>query len=107
MTTTYRYSPAPTSTQNREVVTTDDILDMYPEETGDIPDDTIDKVMAELNVPSQQTYDEQVTEEPDEEEEAVAASAGNTNQELKDIVPSLKAKLDKTELNVLNSQIEI
>ena len=77
---------------------------MYSGETGYIPDDTIDKVMAKMN--SQQTDDEQVTEEPTEEEEA-ASSAENTVQELKEIIQSLKAKIDETEINVLYSQIEI
>ena len=120
----FNFDSVPKSTQNPSneppsiQITTDQILAMYkPEKTEEpldsselarfIPDDTIDKVIAELSEPT--------TEEINgmDESETAPAEVDPTrrmemeNENLKKSIESYKTKVDELEINVLNSQIEV
>ena len=117
----FDFDDVPKSTQTsldetgKKEITTDEILAMYDntdvdadvEESvihvGNIPDDTIDKVMSEMEEPeSMETNDENKTVGSES-----TKRLERENEELKKSIDSYKTKIDEMEINVLNSQIEV
>ena len=67
-----------------------------------IPDDTIDKVMSEIDPESMETNDENKTVGSES-----TKRLERENEELKKSIDSYKTKIYEMEINVLNSQIEV
>ena len=97
--------------------TTEDIIKEYedqnmegeeidPEKVTEIPDDTMDQVIANMDEESNKLTEESVIETPKTDEEIIKMLKEEVHK-LKEYVKTKEKKLEESESNVLNSQIEV